>query len=326
MKPTAVSRAVEACMQAGRPCHLWGPPGVGKSQVVWQLADRLGAEVLDIRALLLDPVDLRGLPHVADNVTTWAPPVFLPRDDRPRILFLDELSAAPPLMQAACYGLVLDRKLGEYRLPDNTYVMAAGNRESDRAVVSRMSTALANRFVHVDFEVDTDDWVRWASGAGVRTEVIAFIRYRPNLLHDFDPKRHEKAFPSPRSWAFVSDLLGTASAEIEYDLLAGVVGQGAAAEIIGFLKIFRSLPDPDEILRSPATADAPDDPATLYAICGTLAARATKKNFGRVLKYAARLPVEFSVLLVRDAVNRDRSLVETRPFIEWTTANADVLL
>src|SRR5271157_4947272 len=165
MKPSEIASSLQLLTRTRKPAFLWGAPGVGKSQVVAQVAATLGVRLIDIRAVLLDPVDLRGLPTVEHGKAAWATPAFLPEDGA-GILFLDELNAAPPLVQAACYQLVLDRALGDYRLPDGWTVFAAGNREGDRAVTSRMSSALANRFIHLPFETDLDDWSRWAMGPG----------------------------------------------------------------------------------------------------------------------------------------------------------------
>lgn len=327
MKATHIKKALKTLISTKQPTFLWGPPGVGKSQVVAQLAGEEKLLLIDVRAILLDPVDLRGLPHVnGDNRAHWCQPDFLPREGN-GILFLDELNAAPQLVQAACYQLVLDRKLGEYSLPDGWSIIAAGNRETDRAVTNRMPSALANRFVHLAFEVDLEDWVKWALGAGIQTEIISFIRFRPGLLHSFDPQKNEKAFPSPRSWEFVSKILSASpDASIEYELLKGTIGEGASAELVGFLKIFRKLPNPDVVLMSPNTADVPSDPATLYAICGALARKSSENTIDRIVQYANRLPAEFSVLLIRDCVRQSPGVVTSRSFIEWASAHSEVLI
>lgn len=326
MKPTRITEALKVCIAAKQPTFLWGPPGVGKSDVVRQVAEELGYKLADVRAVLLDPVDLRGLPIVSENEARWVPPSFLPKKGK-WILFLDELNAAPQLVQASCYQLVLDRKLGEYKLPKDCVVIAAGNRETDRAVTSRMPSALANRFIHLNFDVDLEDWVAWALDQGIETSIIAFLRFRPELLHKFDPQRNEKAFPTPRSWEFTSNILSAANTEIEYDLAAGIVGEGAATELIGFMRICKNLPDPDVVLMAPDKADVPEDPATLYAICGALAHKASEQNIKRVIQYANRLPVEFSVLLVRDCVKKkDSNLSQTRAFIDWLSKHSEVLI
>ena len=327
MKPTQIKSSLTTAIKAKRPCFIWGAPGVGKSQVVAQVAAESELELTDVRAVLLDPVDLRGLPHInGEGKAHWATPAFLPQKGK-GILFLDELNAAPLLVQAACYQLILDRKLGEYELPKGWSVFAAGNRETDKAVTFRMPSALANRFIHLNFDVDLEDWVTWALSADIRIEVIAFIRFRPALLHQFDPTKNEKTFPSPRTWEYVSDILKSNPPEdIEFELIAGTVGEAAAAEFMGFMKIYRDLPDPDAILIDPKGSPVPDDPATQYAICGALSRKASVSNFGRVLEYGQRLPIEFSVLLVRDSVRRTLELTKTRAFIKWSTDNSEILI
>ena len=327
MKPSQINTALKTLIHIRQPVFIWGPPGVGKSQVVSQTAQQLGLNLTDVRAVLLDPVDLRGLPYIGKNhLACWCPPDFLPKEGN-GILFLDELNAAPPLVQSACYQLVFDRRLGEYQLPDGWSIIAAGNRETDRSVTHRMPSALANRFVHLDFDANIKDWLIWAEENNLSEEVTAFMRFRPNLLHDFDPKKDKKAFPAPRSWEFVSRILaGKPEAELEYELIAGAVGEGAAAEFSGFTRVFRNLPDPDALLVAPETAEVPEDPATLYAICEVLAGKACKQNMAQVVTYAKRLPPEYSVLLVRDAVKTDNELTHTSAFNEWAATYSDVLI
>lgn len=327
MNSSDVSKALASLLPIGQPVFIWGPPGVGKSQVVAQTARRLCLDLIDIRALLLDPVDLRGLPRISsDGSSQWCAPAFLPREGS-GVLFLDELNAAPPLVQAACYQLVLDRRLGEYELPDGWSVAAAGNREQDRSVSHRMPSALANRFVHLDFDVDPDQWLGWAAANRLAPEVIAFIRFRPALLHQFDPDRDARAFPSPRSWEFVSRLMAAApGAGILKEMVAGAVGPGAGAEFCGFLEVWQHLPSVEKILEDPKGIDIPEEPAVMYAMCELAGAAMDKDNADLILTWAARLPVEFSVLLIREAVRRDAGVVNTPAFASWASLNADVLV
>jgi AAA domain (dynein-related subfamily) len=324
MKPSDIASSLQLLARIQKPAFLWGSPGVGKSQIVAQVAAGLGVRLIDIRAVLLDPVDLRGLPLVEQGKAAWATPAFLPEAGA-GILFLDELNAAPPLVQAACYQLVLDRALGEYRLPDGWTVFAAGNHEADRAVTSRMSSALANRFVHLRFDPDLDDWSRWAMGPGdLRSEVVAFLRWRPELLDQFEPT--EKAFPSPRAWASVSHILAaTPPVETEFALYEGTVGRGAAIEFTGFLRVFRALPSLDGILLNPATAAVPDEPSALCAVATGLARRVTDQNFAAVSQYADRLAREYGTLLVKSATARLPGLVHHPAFTRWAVHNAAAL-
>ncbi|WP_035238626.1 AAA family ATPase [Desulfobacter vibrioformis] len=327
MKSSKIKSALTSLLSISQPVFIWGPPGIGKSQIVRQTAASLDLDIVDIRAVLLDPVDLRGLPRISqDGLSHWCAPAFLPTTGS-GVLFLDELNAAPPLVQAACYQLVLDRKLGEYQLPDNWSVVAAGNREQDRAVSHRMPSALANRFVHIDFEVNTDQWLEWAQGYGISRQVRAFIRFRPSLLHDFDPKRETRAFASPRSWEFVSRLLESdPEPEMIPELVAGAVGKGAAAEFTGFLDLWDQLPLPLDIISDPEGIPVPDNPAVLFALSEMMGAAMTLENITLVMAWARRLPPEFSVLLMREAVRKTPRVVETADFADWASMNAQILV
>ena len=327
MKPSHITKAVKKLIQVRQPTFLWGPPGIGKSQVIQQTAAAMGIDLIDIRAVLLDPVDLRGIPEISkDGLSRWCAPSFLPRSGA-GILFLDELNAAPPLVQAACYQLVLDRRLGEYVLPEGWAIVAAGNRDQDRAVTHRMPSALANRFVHIEFSVDYEEWLRWAEKNAIAPEVISFIRFRPKLLHDFDPETADKAFPSPRSWEFVSRIMAS---KINFALLTelaeGTVGKGAAAEFSGYVKIRHQLPEPKVIFDNPESFSIPEDPAVLYAMCEMLALAADETTMDALLSFASRLPDEFSVLLIREAVRENSTIVNTTGFARWAEEHAEVLV
>ena len=324
MKSSAISNALRVLVSARQPAFLWGGPGIGKSAVIRQLAAALSMPLRDVRALLLDPVDLRGLPFLGnDGRSKWATPEFLPQDGS-GILFLDELNAAPAMVQASCYQLVLDRKLGEYTLPAGWSIIAAGNRDSDRAVTTRMPTPLRNRFVHLEFEVDMQEWSEWAIQAGVRPEVIAFLRFRSELLNAFD--RDANAFPSPRSWEFVSRILESQpEPSIEHELFAGAVGSGAATEFSAFLRMFRELPNIDAILVNPHQEPVPENAAAQYAVASALAHRASDTNLDRICVYLDRMPTEFCVLCVRDASLREPAIRHTAAYTKWAIQNHHVL-
>ena len=325
MKPDQMSTALKAMVAEAQPVFVWGSSGIGKSQVVQQTAADLDYGLIDLRVILLDPVDLRGIPHLnGDGRSHWAIPEFLPREGR-GILFLDELPQASAAMQAACLQLTLDRAIGDYRLADGWQIIAAGNRVSDRAGAHTLITPLTSRFVHLDFEIDVDQWCKWAIGSGkVRAEVVAFIRFRPELIHAFDAK--SRSFPCPRSWEFASRVVNRAlDAEVELELLNGTVGQGAATELAAFLRIWRQLPSVDAIMLDPANAPVPDEPSVRFAIAGMLARKASDTNFDRVVSYADRLGDEISAYTVKDAVARDKNLTGTSTFVHWAADHADLL-
>jgi hypothetical protein len=227
------------------------------------------------------------------------------------------------MVQASCYQLVLDRKLGEYTLPKDWAIVAAGNRDSDRSVTTRMPTPLRNRFVHLEFEIDLQEWSEWAIQNGIRAEVVAFLRFRPELLSVFD--RDANAFPSPRSWEFISRILYSApSPFIEHELFAGSVGTGAATEFSAFLRIFRELPNIDAILLNPLKEPVPENAAAQYAVATGLARCASDINFDRVCAYLDRMPTEFRVLCVRDASLRQPAIRHTRSYTQWAIQNHHV--
>ncbi|PIE64409.1 MAG: ATPase [Desulfobacterales bacterium] len=327
MKASQISRAIINLVKNRQPLFLWGPPGVGKSQIVKQAAEKTGLEVRDVRAVLLDPVDLRGIPNITpEGLSRWCAPSFLPREGE-GILFLDELNTAPPLVQAACYQLILDRKIGEYSLPDGWAVIAAGNRDKDRAVTHKMPSALANRFVHIDFTVDMDEWLKWAEQNGIAPEIIEFLKFRPNLLHDFTPEKEDLAFPTPRSWEFASNLVSTISDEaLLTELLEGTIGKGATVEFMGFQRIYYQLPEIQKILTSPTSVAVPTDPAILFATCELTGKHASLEYAENLFTFAERLPEEFGVLLVREAVRNCSEITSLDAFSAWAACNSDILV
>ena len=340
MRPSQITTALGYLIDANQPVMLHGSPGVGKSDVVRQIAKQRGIELIDLRLSQLDPVDLRGVPSVdtKKHITSWNTPSFLPTDGK-GILFLDEINSAAQATQAAAYQLVLDRKLGDYVMPPGWVIIAAGNRSTDRAIVNQMSTALKNRFTHLNYEVNNDDWCDWALRSNIAVEVLGFIRFRPMLLNEFEQRNDSKeerervqrlkdaqAFATPRSWEFLSKVVQQKpSSAVEYELYTGIVGEGAAAEFMGYLKYYRDLPNLDALLMNPGAAKVPEEPATLYALATGLATKATQDNMERVVKYALRLPAEFQVLLMKDAIVRDNDLTQTKSFNAWAIANADVM-
>ena len=208
------------------PTFIWGSPGVGKSSLVAQIALEKEMKFIDLRLSLLDPTDLRGIPFFAkeEKKAVWAKPEFLPDTDSQEfgILFLDEINSAPPTIQAAAYQLILDRKIGEYTLPDGWAIVAAGNRESDRGVVFRMASPLANRFVHLDMEVDLQVWQDWAKTTNIDPTIIAFTSYRPDALFAFNTQNDSKAFATPRTWEYVNEILAsTPDDDLLLDMISG---------------------------------------------------------------------------------------------------------
>ena len=330
MKPSSISKSLHHLLDARRPSFIWGPPGAGKSDVVAQVAAARKVELRDVRLSLLDPVDLKGfpVPNTTKKLMEWLPADFLPTKGK-GILFLDEMNSAPQAVQAGAYQLILNRKIGNYTLPAGWDVLAAGNRASDRSVVHAMPAALANRFVHLDFEVDLADWCTWAAKAGIHTDVIAFLRFRENLLHSYDAKSSPRAFPSPRTWAFVNDIYKGKehlAKNLALDIYSGTVGEGPASEFMAFVDIIKDLPSVDQIKLDPTKTPVPDSPATLYALTTSLAAAANPNNFDVLMQYVSRIQTEFQVVFMKDSLARDDSVAKTKAFADWGVKFGYVLL
>lgn len=330
MRAREISNLLSILVERGNhtPTFIWGPPGVGKSSVVKQVAESMAIGFLDIRMTLLDPTDLRGIPIPSEGKAKWLSPSFMPdtkRDGDRGIFFLDELNAAPPLVQASGYQLVLDRQVGEYHLPDGWSVVAAGNRQGDRAVTYRMPSPLANRFIHIEFSINTEDWIVWALTHGVSEEVIGFIHFQPDLLFAFDPQRDERAFPTPRSWEYVSRLIGIPR-ELLSEAIAGTIGEAAAAQFLAYLNVYRDLPDIDAILNGGFTV--PDRKDLKYAVITSVASRAQEGHVDHLVRYSMRYPAEYAVVLVKMLqVKQPQALIKSAAYrTEWLKKFKDVIL
>ncbi len=240
-----------------RPVFLWGPPGIGKSELIAGLTEELGGHMIDLRLGQCEPTDLRGIPYFDRDrgVMNWAPPIELPSqelaDQYPVIvLFLDEMNSAAPAVQGAAYQLILNRQVGTYKLPDNVVLVAAGNRESDKGVSYRMPSPLANRFVHLEVRPDFDSWFQWAVGKNIHKDVVGYLSFAKQDLFDFDAKSASRSFATPRTWSFVSDFLydeDATDAELT-DLIAGTVGEGLAVKFMAHRKVAGQMPNPGDVL------------------------------------------------------------------------------
>jgi hypothetical protein len=319
-----INQAAAILEQSDLPAFLWGSPGIGKSAIVKQIAERKQIECIDLRLTLLDPTDLRGLPVLKGDSAVWIPPAFLPKEGQ-GILFLDELNAAPPAIQASAYQLVLDRRVGEYVLPAGWSIVAAGNRDSDMAITFRMPTPLRNRFLHLDIEPHIEDWKEWALHNGIDPVIIGFLNFRPGLLSTFGADFSAQAFATPRTWEYASNLLAFNLEEVELRLaLGGVIGQETAAEFWAFRELSKTLPSVDEILGGKDIV--PENPSILYALCGSLAGRA-HENITRVLRYSLLLPAEFAVLLIKDIHKNNHCDIFSSPaWQEWSETYNEIVL
>jgi hypothetical protein len=277
--PKNAKKSLRKAFKSKRPIFMWGPPGIGKSDIIKQLGDELDAHVIDVRLSLWEPTDIKGIPYFDSNDGTmrWAPPSELPSKDlasqhKQIILFLDEMNSAAPAVQAAAYQLILNRRVGTYFLPDNVSIVAAGNRETDKGVTYRMPAPLANRFVHLELTVDWDDYFEWATENKIHKDVVGFLTFSKKDLYDFDPKSSSRAFATPRSWSFVSELLTDDDTDTDTltDLVSGAIGEGLAIKFMAHRKIASKLPDPSDILKGKVKKMESKEISAMYSLTVSL--------------------------------------------------------
>lgn len=283
IKISEAQKHIVRVMKKTRPLFLWGPPGIGKSEVVESIAQSgaLGkTHVIDMRLALFEPTDLRGypVPDVASGVMKWLPPADLPTEEMCKeydtvILFLDELNSAAPSVQAAAYQLILNRRIGQYKLPDNVKVIAAGNRETDKGVTYRMPKPLENRFVHFELRVDFQDWLDWAVDNDIHPDIVGYISFAKGDLYNFDPQSSSRGFATPRSWTFTSELIEDEDDMQESeltDLVAGCVGEGIAIKFAAHRKVAQSMPNPTDILDGKVTTMQSKEISAMYSLATNL--------------------------------------------------------
>jgi hypothetical protein len=255
--PNSAKSAIKHALVKRRPIFIWGPPGIGKSDIVAQITNSLpNSHLIDIRLSLWEPTDIKGIPYYSanDNAMVWGAPSELPTEEFAAqydniVIFFDEMNSAAPAVQAAAYQLILNRRVGQYKLPDNVLIVAAGNREADKGVTYRMPAPLANRFVHLELAVSFDDWFGWAVENKIHKDVVGFLNFSKKDLYDFDPKSPSRSFATPRSWSFVSELLEDELDEnTTTDLVSGSVGEGLAVKFMAHRKVASQMPNPTDIL------------------------------------------------------------------------------
>jgi hypothetical protein len=319
---------------------LWGAPGVGKSQIIAQIGQKHQVPVIDIRLSQMEPSDLRGIPFRENGLVEWAIPAMLPdaqRHGTQGILFLDEITSAVPSVSAAAYQLILDRRLGEYQVPEGWAIFAAGNRQGDRGVTYTMPAPLANRFSHYEVDLNLDDWVAWAYQHHIDERIIGFLRFRPEQLFKFDAAHNPVAFPTPRSWEFAHRALQkfSNSPTLLLGTLQACVGAAAGIELKAFIDSLEHMPDLDAILRG-EEVKAPKEVDLQYAVASALVGRAIRAKgsseahvvYGHILDYAKAFPLkEMGVMLVSDMLRAVGDDIFSVPaFAQWAQAMGDIML
>lgn len=331
MSPKVLIEYIKMMYAARVPVCMWGAPGIGKSSIALQVTQQMNVKFIDIRVAQMEPTDARGIPYVKEGRTFWATPEMFPSDGE-GIILLDELNRGPVGTQNAFLQLVRERRLGEFKLGDGWMVIAACNRETDGGGVHRMTDALADRFNHQVLVADHGEWCEWALTTDINPMTLAFIRTRPELLHVYDSKSKQRVFPTPRSWEHVSDISKQIAGahkqmrQFSKNVYAGSVGEGAAIEYVAFEDMFHKLPSIDQILMNPGNVHFSQDPSALCAVASAVGRVCNQDNIGRVIEFLERLPLEYNIMGMRDAMVRDDSIMMTPEFGTWAMAHKDVTI
>jgi hypothetical protein len=311
--------------------NIISSPGLGKSDIVRQVANEHNLQLIDMRLSQMDVTDILGFPNIVNGRSAYLPPEMfpieedlIPTDKNGWILFLDELSSASPAVQAASYQLILDRMTGKHNLHKNVALIAAGNKMSDKAVVSRTSTALQSRMVHLELKVNKNDWIEWADTHGVDYRVKGFIEFKPDLLHKFDPNHSDVTFPAPRTWDFISRIIKDWKniPDSKLPILAGTVGTGAAFEFKHYCKEYDNLPTINQILNNPESITVPQEPSTLFAITSLISHNLTPQTVSKIIKFINRLPKEFQIITLQGAIRMDKLLLKEEVIKGWISNNS----
>ena len=315
--------------------NIIGSPGIGKSDIVKQVANKFNLKLIDFRLSQADITDLNGFPTIENGRSIYAPPIdfpleeySLPEGKNGWLLFLDELNSAPLGVIAASYKIILDRAVGQYNLHKHVAIVTAGNLATDKAIVNRQSTAMQSRLVHLKLKINPDHWIEWADENDVDYRVKGFIQFRPELLHKFDPNHNDVTYASPRTWAFLSKIINSWEniSHNKLPIIAGTVGTGAAFEFTGFCKEYDKLPKFSDLINNPESIPISEEPSTLYAISSLIGSKTDKTNIEKLMKLINRLPTEFQVITLQSIVRADKSMLKVEPIKIWKQTLARDLL
>jgi hypothetical protein len=330
---TQAGEMVKLFLKAGLVPRLHSSPGIGKSDIIKGIAEKYKLKLIDIRLSQCDPTDLVGLIQFKGNKCSYAPMDVFPLESDPVpegysgwLIFFDEITSAPRSIQSSAYKIILDRMIGQYHLNEKVFMVAAGNLETDNAVVESMSTALQSRMVHLEVNIHLDSWLDYAYENGIHYMITSFLQFQPNNLYTFNPDHSDKTYACPRTWFMANKVLQvTTDTKMLLPMLAGTVGEGVAREFISFMEIEKDLPKFSTIVNNPKGCPVPDEPSVLFALSGSIAEHVSNDTVGEVLEYVGRIPMEHQVVCIRKMVKKDKSLMNNKATVAWITKNKHVL-
>lgn len=331
MRPTQLKKFLVFAVKNKEPVLIKGAPGIGKTDIVIQVAKELNTDLIISHPVVSDPTDYKGLPFPNKEGTEAH---FLPfgdlnrliSADRPTVFFLDDIGQAQPSVQASLMQLVLTRQINGHKVSDHVVFIAATNRREDKAGVSGILEPLKSRFASiVELVPVTDDWIEWAAANDMPTTLTSFIRYRPELLHKFEATKEIENSPSPRTIAAVGRLTNKKlPVELQREVFAGAAGEGFAIEYLAFVKLMSTLKYAEDILKNPETAEIPQELSNLYATLASLILKTNEKNVDHVYKFIQRLDMELQVYFFKDLSSRNPKVKNTNTLKEWAVKAYDV--
>lgn len=332
--PKQAAEMVSGFLKAKLVPLLAGSPGIGKSAIIHQVAKEYNLKVIDVRLAQCDPCDLNGFPTVLGKKSGYLPmdtfPIegdILPEGYNGWLIFFDELTSAVPAVQSAAYKVILDRMIGNYHLHKNVVMAAAGNLETDNAIVQPMSTALQSRLVHIELTLDHEEWCDWAMSNNINHHITSFIKFKPSALYTFQPDHTDHTYACPRTWEFTDRIMKVVSTDSRnlLPMLAGTISEGVAREFVTFMKIYDKLPTLEAILKNPQNIEVPEEPSILYALSGSLATHVDEDNFATILSYIKRMPAEFQIITLREVQKRGTVTIKHPEFRKWSLEAANTL-
>lgn len=330
LKPSQLARLLAHNIKCGLPTLITGAPGIGKSDIVGQACQLAGAVLIISHPVVSDPTDYKGMPAIVNGKACFLPFGDLEKLIEAKVLtvfFIDDLGQAPASVQAAVMQLLLAREINGQKISDHVVFIAATNRKQDKAAVSGVLEPVKSRFATiVELVVDVNDWTTWALRNGQPTELIAFLRYKQDLLQDTQPTNDIVNRPSPRTWAFAGKIYNSGTpADLLFPALAGAVGEAAAIEFKSFLDVYKSLPNIDQILMT-GKGPVPTEPAVMYATIGAIASRVTDLNANNAFDYLGTLPQEMQYACVKDMTIKTPTITYSRAYTAWQAGHGNFVM
>lgn len=325
MNSSQVHKMLVRAHAAGLVPFIKGSPGIGKTAIIHEFAKEYRLKVMDIRLGQSDPTDLLGFPRIENGRAVYAAPADIPieGDSLPDgyegwVLFLDEMNAAPKAVQAAAYKTI-DRMVGQSKIHPRVFIVAAGNKDTDGAIVNTMSSATISRIINIEMVASLVDWTKWAMSAGIDSRIISFVNWKKELFYKFNPANLRESFPCPRTWHNVSKYIKGHEISVGNDLesIGGIISSGAAREFLEYCEVFRELHTIEQIMADPERISIPSEPATRWAMCSHVADNMKPANADALMKYVVRLPVEFQIIAIQSAFQRDPHLTKVQSVMDW---------